>query len=479
MITRTQSLLAILLLWAATYLPALGFSEFHGEEAKRVVPAVSMIDSGQYLVPYLGGQPYLRKPPLVNWLVAASFQLFGTRNEWTARLPSTIFILAVAITLVTAGRMVLGPTGSTIAALCWLTNLGLIDRARTIEIDAIYASLFALALISWLVCWQLYRSPWLTFTVPWIFLGLGLLAKGPALVCFFYVFLLTVLWRTRRLRELLHPAHAVGVLVMLTIFTAWALPYFLEVRSHSSLETWSHEVAVVFRGEEGRSENWWLNLPSGIAYFLPWIFLLLFIRPNKIVDPAQRETAHGLTWGTFVPFVAVLLFPGALPRYVLPLGAPISWLIGMAYAHGAFEWRLAIKNFQIRVPRQLIGSLIAIGIVGEIMIFPLRTVTFLKRHERVKPIAAQINAAALPGEPLYAIGQVSQPYFFYVRAPVIYVSTLDDLPATARNFFIQSRDLEKLEANPRWNVLRPQLVARIPRYRNREAMIFAVKPKKD
>jgi 4-amino-4-deoxy-L-arabinose transferase-like glycosyltransferase len=266
---------------------------------------------------------------------------------------------------------------------------------------------------------------------------------------------------------------------MLTIFTAWALPYFLEVRSHSSLETWSHEVAVAYRGEEGRSEDWWLNLPSGIAYFLPWIFLLLFIRLNKIVDPAQREVARGLTWGTFVPFVAVLLFPGALPRYVLPLGAPISWLIGMAYAHGAFEWRLAIRNFQIRVPRQLIGSLIAIGIVGEIVIFPLRTMTFLKRHERVKPIAEQINAVALPGEPLYAIGQVSQPYFFYVRAPVIYVSTLDDLPATARNFFIQSRDLEKLEANPQWNVLRPQLVARIPRYRNREAMIFAVKPKKD
>src|SRR6266496_871110 len=30
------------------------------------------------------------------------------------------------------------------------------------------------------------RSPWLTFVVPWIFLGLGLLAKGPSHVLFFY-----------------------------------------------------------------------------------------------------------------------------------------------------------------------------------------------------------------------------------------------------------------------------------------------------
>src|SRR5438874_11752580 len=130
------------------------------------------------------------------------------------RLPSALFILAVALTLATVGRISLGPTGSFIAALCWLTNLGLIEKGRMIEIEAIYCSLFAFALILWLAFWEQKHSPWLTFIVPWIFLGLGLLAKGPSHVLFFYLMLGAVLWRNRRLRNLTHLAHFIAVLAM-------------------------------------------------------------------------------------------------------------------------------------------------------------------------------------------------------------------------------------------------------------------------
>jgi 4-amino-4-deoxy-L-arabinose transferase-like glycosyltransferase len=75
-------------IWAAAYLLNLGSTELRSEEGHRVMPAVQMLESGNYLVPYVGTEPYLRKPPLVNWIVAASFKLFGVRNEWAARLPS-------------------------------------------------------------------------------------------------------------------------------------------------------------------------------------------------------------------------------------------------------------------------------------------------------------------------------------------------------------------------------------------------------
>src|SRR5205085_3542674 len=94
-----------------------------------------------------------------------------------------------------------------------------------IEIEAIYCSLFAFALVLWLVFWQEQRSPWLTFVVPWIFLGFGLLAKGPSHILFFYVLVCAVLWRSDRLRQLSHSAHFIGVLLMLAIFTAWIVPY--------------------------------------------------------------------------------------------------------------------------------------------------------------------------------------------------------------------------------------------------------------
>ncbi|PYL74860.1 MAG: hypothetical protein DMF27_13630, partial [Verrucomicrobia bacterium] len=78
----------VLLVWAAIYLPGLGSLEIRGEEGRRILPAVTMLQTGNYLVPYVGSEPYFRKPPLINWIVAASFKLTGVRSEWTARLPS-------------------------------------------------------------------------------------------------------------------------------------------------------------------------------------------------------------------------------------------------------------------------------------------------------------------------------------------------------------------------------------------------------
>src|ERR1700693_4613965 len=104
-----------MLVWAVIYLPALGAIAIKGEEGRRILPAVTMLETGNYIVPQVGSEPYLRKPPLVNWLVAASFKICGKRNEWTARLPSALSALAAAIAFVTLARASLGASGSTIA----------------------------------------------------------------------------------------------------------------------------------------------------------------------------------------------------------------------------------------------------------------------------------------------------------------------------------------------------------------------------
>src|SRR3954470_8327665 len=114
-------LLLVLAAWAAIYLPGFGTLEIKGEEGRRILPAVTMLQTGNYIVPQVGSDPYFTKPPLVNWLVAASFKLFGHRNEWTARLPSALSVLAVALAFGVVARGALSGNGSLIAALIWLT----------------------------------------------------------------------------------------------------------------------------------------------------------------------------------------------------------------------------------------------------------------------------------------------------------------------------------------------------------------------
>jgi len=152
------------------------------------------------------------------------------------------------------------------------------------------------------------------------------------------------------------------------------------------------------------------------------------------------------------------------------LEAPFCWTVGSAVANGASQW--SIKG--IRVPQGLIFSFVAIGIVAAMIIFPLRSVTYLKRHERIKPIAAEINALLPSEQRLYAIDPDFQPYLFYVRAPITYLTTLDELPADAHYFLIQPRHQRKFESNPRWATLRPKLPAHAPSYRNKESLLFAI-----
>ncbi|HEX8898883.1 MAG TPA: glycosyltransferase family 39 protein, partial [Chthoniobacterales bacterium] len=272
--SRSASFCLVLACWAAIYLPGLGSLEIKGEEGRRILPAVAMLESGDYLVPQVGSEPYFRKPPLVNWLVAASFKLTGVRNEWTARLPSVLCVLLVALAFLTVARASIGANASLCAALIWLANFGMIEKGRLIEIEALYVSLFGLAFIFWLGWWRERRSGWLTWTVPWIFLGLGLLAKGPVHLLFFYAVVIAVLFYERKLRRLFGVQHLIGVLIMIAIFAAWAVPYWQTMKAANVGQNWSVQLTGRLTGDDFKLGSWLLNIPRGLAYFLPWTLLL-------------------------------------------------------------------------------------------------------------------------------------------------------------------------------------------------------------
>src|SRR5436853_2003029 len=300
--SRLGTLAIVLLAWALIYLPSLGSIAIKGEEGRRILPEVRMIETGDYIVPRVGSTTYFRKPPLVNWLVAASFKIFGVRNEWTARLPSVLSVLVVAIAFVTFARVSLGSSGSTIAALIWLTNIGIIEKGRLIEIEGLYVSLSGLAIIFWLSFWSQEKSPWLIWLPASIFLGLALLAKGPLHLVFFYGIVFAVLWQTKKWRLLVHPAHFAAVAIMLAIFAACAIPFLQSTTTQIALHKWSAQFSGRLSATGFNFSSWIQNIPRSLMYFLPWLILLPFIRFSKFGDIGQRRLARALTWGIAVPF---------------------------------------------------------------------------------------------------------------------------------------------------------------------------------
>ena len=467
----TSSLLIVLVVWAAIYLPGLGSHEIKGEEGRRILPAIRMLETGDYLVPRVGSDPYLRKPPLINWLVAASFKVFDQRNEWTARLPSVLCILVVALLFVTVARASLGQRGSTIAALVWLTNFGLIEKGRLIEIEALYVSLFAAAFICWLGWWETKRSPWLIWIGPWILLGLGWLAKGPTHLFFFYFTVVAVLLGEGKLRSIWNLPHVIGILVMISIFAAWAIPFAHMTGSAHTAHVWSRQFSGRLAPDSFDFRSWALNIPRSLGYFLPW---LIFV-PLGFGNHPRSRLQLALIWSIAIPLVVVDLIPGSLPRYTMPLMAPFAWLIGSILSAETAHWPrwLGGKTFLLE-SRQRVVAAIAAGTCVCLCIYALFIIPRLQSRQKLKPIAAQIEAAVPESERLFAVDPDYQPFLFYVHRSIVYASNVEELPADARYFLVQPENEHAAETARQWLPISPHRIASIKDYRGKMISLFAV-----
>ncbi|MBA3542848.1 MAG: glycosyltransferase family 39 protein [Chthoniobacterales bacterium] len=464
--SRARAFPLVFLIWAAIYLPRLGSLEIKSEEGRRILPAVTMLETGNYIVPQVGSEPYLRKPPLVNWLVAGSFTLFHVRNEWAARLPSVLCVLAVALAFISIARRSLGPNGAIAAALIWMTNFGLLEKGRMIEIEGLYVSLTALAFIVWLSWWKERR--WLAWIGAGIFLGLGLLAKGPLNLIFFYAVAIAVLWQAGELRRLWSWPHLAGIVLTLGIFAAWAIPCLQMVQAGHVANVWSKQLSGRVSGDDFKLGDWLLNIPRGIAYLMPWVALLPFARFSLLENEADRKLCRALSLGVAVPFLVVNLMPGALPRYTMPLLAPAIWLLAIFIREHALLWPKPL--------RKVVTWTVAI-ITGAMLIYSLALIPLLQRRGKVRPIAARLEAALPPNEPLYAVDPDYQPYLFYLGRPIIYASEVSDLPRAARYFLVQPADEKKAVESTRWAPARAEPILRIKDYRGRRIILLEVAPK--
>ena len=434
-----------------------------------------MLQTGNYLVPQVGGETYFRKPPLINWLVAASFKIFGAQNEWTARAPSVFCVLLVAIAFVTVAQPILGQRGSLIGGLMWLINAGIIEKGRLVEIEALYVSLCALAIVLWLSFWLQKKSPWLVWTVPFIFLGLGWLAKGPVHLVFFYGVVIAVIWQQRNWRALFHPAHLVGILIMLGIFAAWAIPFVQATNQATATTKWSQQFTGRLRGTDFQFGRWIFNIPHGVLYLLPWVVFLPLVRFGDFADENDRRLARGLAWGAVVPFVIVNLVPGAIPRYAMPAIVPAIWLLAMTLTQEHLRWPnwLGGNSFSFGARRRTIMVIVIVACVA-MWTYAIAVVPRMHQRQRIKRLAAQVEANIPQGATVYALDPNYQPIFFYMRSNLIYASDIDEVPADATYLLVRpEREQETLESD-HWAPRHPRRIMRSTDYRKESILLLKI-----
>jgi 4-amino-4-deoxy-L-arabinose transferase-like glycosyltransferase len=150
---------------------ALGSSTRYTESCRE------MVELGDWVVPHLGYVPYLEKPILTYWLGALSRVLFGG-GELASQAPAALCALvAVWATYGLASRLRDRVFGLG-AALLLLGSALFFAMTSALTTDMPLAACVAAAWHAW---WRWQEAPtrrgWLWLF--WLWLGFGVLAKGP------------------------------------------------------------------------------------------------------------------------------------------------------------------------------------------------------------------------------------------------------------------------------------------------------------
>ncbi|TAM11283.1 MAG: glycosyltransferase family 39 protein [Nevskiaceae bacterium] len=277
---------------------------------------VEMIHSGNWLTTTLDGAPRYDKPILIYWLQAASVKAFGV-HAFAFRLPS---VLCACLWMLAVWGFARRYAGGNRAALFAALTVPLSLLPGIIGHAAIADALLNLFLA--LTFFDIYRY----FDQPskatalrvYLWMGLGLLAKGPvAVVLPLIVGTLFFIWQGRT-RDW---AHAVlffpGWLVTAAVVAVWVVPLYLGGR----IDFLNH---FIFQQNLGRYSETLQGHGGKLWYYVLWFPLILLPFTALVVPVFKRgfgrrpEPLDGYLCLWFGVTFVIFTFSGTqLPHYLL------------------------------------------------------------------------------------------------------------------------------------------------------------------
>src|SRR6266851_3270802 len=142
-----------------------------------------MLASKDLVTARLDGVPYLEKAPLIYWMIALSYEIFGV-HDWAARLPLAISAVILCWVTYRFARWAFGEEAGLYAGVSLATSVGLFLFTRILIPDAALTLAITGAIWAWLLLEPEGDHPLRWSVMLGVCLGTGILLKGLiALVC--------------------------------------------------------------------------------------------------------------------------------------------------------------------------------------------------------------------------------------------------------------------------------------------------------
>jgi len=515
-VLRSRLALVAVLAFAALVvgLPAGRAPLWDPNEARYMLLARDILDSGRWLIPDLRGEPYLNKPQLFFWSVAVASLPGGEVTERTAALPAVLSSIATVAAVFAIGARTWGAGAGAMAALVLASTIGFFAIGHHGQSDVMVTAWTWWALYGLLAA-RRAGYPALPLIVFYACVAGAILSKGPmgllGLAAGFATVAFADGWR-----EMTRLRPAVGLVVLGVLLAPWYGAYLVGHGSSFVDDTVvGHYGSWAFRrGVLARLESLWV-----LAYALPWTIFLVGAATwwRRLPDAERRLIA---AW-TLTIWVLIGLSGIHRARYLIPIYPGLALLVGefltRAPAHGgAPALRRAllacaalagvVAAFALSPAARLIGGegrpwvpdarseialtvvllvgtavaavvaarraaftrgglVVALGVGAIFLIEGARYPARFAREFDVRPIAAAAQALTPPGAVVRVYPDIWLTYDFYLRRPVVELdrARVEQLLAgSASGAVIMSRKswtgLQPL-AHPSWRVVETRRVA--------------------
>ncbi len=218
--SRRLALAAVFLLFLAVYLgsafsPALqdDVDTSHAEAARE------MITRGDYVTLHVNGVRYLEKAPLMYWLVAGCYRVFGV-NEFATRLPTVAAMFLLVLLGLAWGRRAFGARAGLYTGLFVATGVGYFLFTRVLIPEAILSLLIAAAFYCIISALERPGARWAWYAA-YALLALAVLTKGLLALVIVGITLIAYLAITGEWRRWREFHLASGLLLFFAIAAPW------------------------------------------------------------------------------------------------------------------------------------------------------------------------------------------------------------------------------------------------------------------
>lgn len=308
------------------------------DEPREAAIALSMSQSGHYVIPELAGQPFVEKPPLFYIIASFSLHIFGrlAGNTAALRLVSAFFGLFTLLFTYLLGKTFFDRQKALFAAGILATMFGFVHVTHWLLVDNalmffIIASIWALA--------QSYADPSKkrdncpAFLIPaGFFAACAFLAKGfigPMIIAIAWAGLFLPQIKKSGWNKILSKKsiifHCIGLITALLIASGWIVLFYLQGGPELFREWWWTNHFGRFSGQAtnlGHISPWYYYFGVLPVYILPWLvpfIAALGILLNKI--RRKEPLSAGIFLLSFWIIGTLLLFSLSATKREIYLGA--------------------------------------------------------------------------------------------------------------------------------------------------------------